>query len=603
VLTATLVGALLSASMPSASALTNVSGSDPTFDNPDNFDGRGDITGQAGVVGGGSYALAMTVRTWANPSTDSGWVDFFTEANWALDVDLDDDIEGYAVVRTLVDGTVIGEVVDADDNFVCDATPGWNAATQSYSISFDQDCIVTTTGVWISAGFTYENGAGESFDTADWIGPLTPTVATAPGAPTNVKITPQSGALKVTWGAAPANGSAITGYTVTAVDGNLTFTATAPGNATTATVTGLLNGSTYAVSVTATNGIGTGPASAPVNGKPGNVPGAPTNVKATPAIGGATVTWTSPPTGGHPITGFTVTPNSGASVNVAGNKNSAFVPLPAGTYTLRVAAKNAVGTGPLSAPSNAVNVKKVGSGYWMLGSTGAVFGFGDARNLGNGPPLSVALAPRRDGSGYWVTNIAGQVVGRGSATTLGAPPSLSPGEFVSTISATPNGDGYWLFTNRGRAIAYGNAAHYGDMRGVPLAGPIIASVATATGKGYWMVGSDGGIFSFGDARFHGSMGGIRLNRPVVGISPTPDNKGYWLVASDGGVFAFNAPFRGSMGSTPLNKPVNGLVAFGNGYLMVASDGGIFTFSDRPFFGSLGGSPPPYPIVGAAAFAA
>jgi hypothetical protein len=241
------------------------------------------------------------------------------------------------------------------------------------------------------------------------------------------------------------------------------------------------------------------------------------------------------------------------------------------------------------------------SGYWMLGSDGRIFAFGNAPDLGSAAAPAVAFSARRDGRGYWIVDGDGNVRAFGSATYRGGRPLLWPGEIVSTISGTPTGNGYWLFTTAGRAFAYGDAHFYGDMRGVRLNGPVIASIATPTGRGYYMVGSDGGVFSFGDARFHGSMGGAHLNRPIVGLSPTPDNRGYWLVAADGGVFAFGAPFRGSMGSLTLNKPVNGLVAYGNGYLMVASDGGVFNFSNRAFVGSLGDRPPAAPIVGIAAF--
>jgi hypothetical protein len=243
------------------------------------------------------------------------------------------------------------------------------------------------------------------------------------------------------------------------------------------------------------------------------------------------------------------------------------------------------------------------SGYWMLGADGHVYPFDDATNHGNASASAVALAPRRDGTGYWIVDRAGAVFAFGHAAYRGGHPALAPGEFVTTISATPSGNGYWLFTNRGRAINYGDAQWFGDLRGTHLNGPIIASVATPTGRGYYMVGSDGGVFGCGDARFRGSMADHRLNRPIVGLAPTPDNRGYWLVGSDGGVFPFGtARFRGSMGNAHLSRPINGLVAFGNGYLMVAADGGVFVFSDRRFGGSLAGTPLAAPIVGIAAFA-
>ena len=243
------------------------------------------------------------------------------------------------------------------------------------------------------------------------------------------------------------------------------------------------------------------------------------------------------------------------------------------------------------------------AGYWMVGSTGAAFNFGDAVAAGGAqlPTGAVAknIAPTPSGNGYWIVDNYGDVYALGDATFLGSNPALSANEQVTSLSPTPDGKGYWLFTSKGRVFTYGSARFLGDMAAVQLNGPVLGSVATPTGGGYYMVASDGGIFTFGDAAFTGSMGGQHLNKPVVGLAPNPKGAGYWLVASDGGIFAFGPGFRGSMGSTTLNKPVIGMVAYGNGYLMVASDGGIFDFSDKAFVGSLGSNPPFDPIVAVA----
>jgi hypothetical protein len=248
------------------------------------------------------------------------------------------------------------------------------------------------------------------------------------------------------------------------------------------------------------------------------------------------------------------------------------------------------------------------AGYWMLGSDGAVFAFGDAAGYGDtqgrtGPATSaVHMEPTPTGLGYWVLDSAGAVSPFGDATPLGGVGAgqLVPGEAVTSLSATRSGHGYWIFTNRGRAIPLGDAKFFGDMSAVALNGPVQSSVATASGNGYYMVASDGGVFAFGDAAFRGSMGNVKLNRPVESLVPTRDGGGYWLVASDGGIFAFgDAPFRGSMGSTKLNKPVVGMVRYGAGYLMVGEDGGIFSFSNLPFSGSLGAHPPARPVVSVA----
>jgi Fibronectin type III domain len=98
---------------------------------------------------------------------------------------------------------------------------------------------------------------------------VTPTVApTVPGAPTNVTATAGDGSAVVSWTAPSNGGSAITSYTVTPFIGSTAQTPTTVSGsppATTATVTGLTNGTAYTFKVSATNAVGTGPASAASN--------------------------------------------------------------------------------------------------------------------------------------------------------------------------------------------------------------------------------------------------------------------------------------------------------------------------------------------------
>ena len=91
---------------------------------------------------------------------------------------------------------------------------------------------------------------------------------TVPGAPTGVTATAGDGNATVSW-TAPSNGGApITRYTVTPYIGSAAQPATTVNGTppvTNATVTSLTNGTAYTFTVTATNSVGTGAASAPSN--------------------------------------------------------------------------------------------------------------------------------------------------------------------------------------------------------------------------------------------------------------------------------------------------------------------------------------------------
>jgi hypothetical protein len=82
-----------------------------------------------------------------------------------------------------------------------------------------------------------------------------------PGAPGAVRATAGNRQAIVRFTAALSNGSGITSYRVTASPGG----ASATGSSSPITVSGLKNGTRYTFTVTATNGLGTGPASAPSN--------------------------------------------------------------------------------------------------------------------------------------------------------------------------------------------------------------------------------------------------------------------------------------------------------------------------------------------------
>jgi plastocyanin len=185
-----------------------------------------------------------------------------------------------------------------------------------------------------------------------------------PSAPTMVSATPGNATATVHWVPSTANGSPISGYVITPyVSGVAQASHAFASTATTETVTGLSNGTTFTFRVAATNGFGTGPQSAPSAPVTVGAPTTPTGVGASPGNATATVHWTAPASNnGSPVSGYVVTPYlSGIAQTARSFASTATTETVTGltnakTYTFKVAAKNANGTGPQSLPSGPVTV-------------------------------------------------------------------------------------------------------------------------------------------------------------------------------------------------------------------------------------------------------
>jgi fibronectin type 3 domain-containing protein len=111
--------------------------------------------------------------------------------------------------------------------------------------------------------------------------------------------------VTLSWTAPSSDGgSTITSYTATASPGGLACSTAGL----TCTVTGLTNGTTYAFTVRATNGVGAGPASNALSAKPFTVPGVPQSLVASQnKTKGVNLAWAAPSTdGGSPVTGYRI---------------------------------------------------------------------------------------------------------------------------------------------------------------------------------------------------------------------------------------------------------------------------------------------------------
>jgi hypothetical protein len=187
-----------------------------------------------------------------------------------------------------------------------------------------------------------------------------------PAAPTAVSASRLNSAAQVSWTAPTNTGtSPISDYVITIRSGtSVVGTFDTLSAATSATVVGLANGTSYNFVVHAVNHAGPGPDSTASNTViPATVPSAPTIGTATVSGTSATVTWTTPANnGGSAITGYSVQVLDGANTQVgalrtapAGATSLVVAGLANGTAVhFKVSAVNAVGTGAASAASNAV---------------------------------------------------------------------------------------------------------------------------------------------------------------------------------------------------------------------------------------------------------
>jgi hypothetical protein len=274
-----------------------------------------------------------------NPGAPTGFTATFGNASVSLSWAAPADNGGFAISSYKV--TTVGNATK---------TCSVNAPTTT--------CVITglTNGTSYSFTVTATNGASLA-SSASATASATPK--TTPSAPSALSLAAQNGAIKVSWAAGATGGSAITGYTATATPGD--FTCTTAG--TTCTISGLANGASYSVKVAATNVVGTGPQTAAQSATPDILPGAPTSVELTGVTGKISATWSAPANnGGTSVLGYraTATPGGSFCETTAPTTTCEISGLTNGTaYTVKVTARNAVGSGAESAASNSVTPKDV----------------------------------------------------------------------------------------------------------------------------------------------------------------------------------------------------------------------------------------------------
>ena len=342
-------------------------------------------------------------------------------------------------------------------------------------------------------------------------------------------------------------GSPITLYTATSSPGALTGTCAAPCNF--IFVAGLTYGTAYTFTVAATNGFGTGPASAASNSVTAvSVPGAPTIGTATPGNAQASVTFAPPASnGGSVITSYTATSSPGGftgacsapctSITVGGLVNGS-------QYVFTVIAINAVGASPSSAPSNIVTPATVPGAPAIGSATG-----------GNAQATITFAAPANDGgssiTSYTATSSPGGLAGtcRGSCTSI-------------TVGGLTNGTAYTFTVTAANAVGSGpassasNSVTPASVPGAPVIGVATPGDAQAT-VAFTAPASNGGspITSYTATSAPGLRSGI-CSAPCTSIvvAGLTNGTAYTFTVTATNALGTGAPSAPSNSATPVTVP-------------------------------------------------
>ena len=333
----------------------------------------------------------------------------------------------------------------------------------------------TVTGLTNGTAYTFQVRAVNSVGNGAAATPVTATPVAVPEAPATLDAQPGNAQVPLTWTTAADNGSTITKYQYQQHAGSGTFgtwtdiSSSAPGgtHATSYTVTGLTNGTTYTFQVRAVNSVGNGATSASATATPG-LPGAPGSPGATAGDEAVTLSWTAAADHGAAITTYQYQQQAGAGVVGAWTTIPSSAPggthatsytvtgLTNGTtYTFQVRAVNSVGNGAAAGAVTATPVA-VPEAPGSLGATA-----GDEA-------VTLSWTAAVDNGAALTTYQYQQQAGSGSVGAWTAIPTSAPGETNATsytVTGLTNGTTY---TFQVRAVnSVGNGAASGTVTATP----------------------------------------------------------------------------------------------------------------------------------------
>ncbi len=436
----------------------------------------------------------------------------------------------------------------------------------------------TVTGLRNGRTYSYRVHAVNAVGPGDWehSASTTPMTADPPAAPT--ALTASAGDTRVTlaWTQGDDGGSALTRheYRQSTDTGTMwadwTAIPNSAGNeahATSYTVSGLTNGTSYTFQVRAVNAVGPGGPSGNADATPATSPPPPT---LTASAGDTQVwlTWTSRGDGGRPLTGYEYRQQAGSEVF------GAWAPIPASaptgahftsytvtgltngtTYTFQVRAGNAVGDGAAASPASATPMLTAtvppapptltatagNAQVWLTWASG-----GDG-----GRPLT--------GHEYRVSTVAGTW-----AAWTPIPASAADGAHRTsyTVSGLTNGTTYTFQVRAGNAVGPGAASP--AARATPVTVPAVPRSLTASPGDTevtlkWIQGDDGGSPITGhEYRQQAGSGAVSMWTAIPASAPAGQNgMGYTVTGLTNGTrYTFHVRAVSAEGRSPASPPAS-----------------------------------------------
>lgn len=264
----------------------------------------------------------------------------------------------------------------------------------THAVYIDDYCLGNKGNIWTFDNAVYTSakyggtGTTNGKNTGLRIDNVANFAAAVPSQVTGLTATAGNTTVSLSWTAPYFNGAAITDYLIeyklSSEPTVWTTFSDGVSSGTSATVTGLTNGSSYDFRVSAINSVGTGTASATSTTTPFvSAPSQVTGLTATPDMLSMGLSWTAPSANNSPITDYLIEyklasePTTWTTwAHTASTATTAFiVGLTSGqSYNFRVSAINAIGTGTASATSSgtptAFNANTLGAALWIDMSDG-----------------------------------------------------------------------------------------------------------------------------------------------------------------------------------------------------------------------------------------